>query len=364
MSELKYLIALTLIDGVGPIIGKELLQFFGSAEAIFNESPKALLSLKKYGRGLAQGVNNKKVIERAEKELTYIEREGILAVPITDHRYPELLKNCTDSPILFFLKGAGRLNEEKSVCIVGSREATAQGKEFVSALIKELSRYNVAIHSGLAYGIDIAAHKEAMKNGLPTYCTLAHGFDRIYPSRHRSIADRMLTDGGWITEFLSGTVPDRENFPRRNRIVAGLAEATIVIESARKGGALITANIANSYDRDVFAVPGRVTDEKSAGCNFLIKTNRAHLLQAPEDLGYLMEWENKKQKPIQTRLFPNLSDSEEKMVSLMKEKNKLTIDEFACLLNRPISEVSTDLLYMEFKGLVRQMPGKQFELCK
>jgi DNA processing protein len=174
----------------------------------------------------------------------------------------------------------------------------------------------------------------------------------------------MLTDGGWITEFLSGTVPDRENFPRRNRIVAGLAEATIVIESARKGGALITANIANSYNRDVFAVPGRVTDEKSAGCNFLIKTNRAHLLQAPEDLGYLMEWENKKQKPIQTRLFPNLSDSEEKMVSLMKEKNKLTIDEFACLLNRPISEVSTDLLYMEFKGLVRQMPGKQFELCK
>lgn len=362
-TELKYLIALTQIDGIGPIVGKELLRFFGCAEAIFKEKPETLSKIKRYGQQLAGGVSNPKLLHLAETELEFMEREGILGISISDHRYPEWLKECPDSPAVLFLKGGGRLNEEKAVSIVGSREATGYGKEFVEELVRELSRFNVAIHSGLAYGIDITAHKEALRNGLPTYCTLAHGLDRIYPKQHTKFANQMLAEGGWITEFMSGTTPDRENFPKRNRIVAGITEATIVVESARKGGAIITANIANSYGRDVFAVPGRVTDERSKGCNFLIKTDRAHLLQTPEDLIRMLGWESKRSKLIQTRLFPDLTDNQLKIVESMQSQDQLTMDELVHVLNRPISDVSTDLLLMEFKGMVRQLPGKKFELC-
>ena len=361
-SEIKYLIALTQVEGVGPIVAKELLAFFGSAEALFNEDPRILSSLRKYGKKLAQAIQCRSVVDCAEKELDYMAKEGISPLAITDDRYPHNLKNCTDAPIVLFVKGNGKLNEHKSISIVGTRDATNYGREYTEFLIKELSRIDVAVHSGLAYGIDIAAHKAAIKHNVPTYCTLAHGFDRIYPKRHKSIANRILEQGGWISEFISGTIPMRENFPKRNRIVAGLSDATIVIESASRGGSLITANLANSYSRDVFALPGRRNDEKSAGCNFLIKSSRAHLMESPEDVLQLMGWEKSKPKVRQASLFSDLSIFEERVIKLLKNNSTVTIDEVATKLELPMSKVSTDLLMMEFNGLVRQLPGKNYEL--
>lgn len=361
-AEIKYLIALTEIEGVGPIVAKELLRFFGTAEAIFHENPKVLQALKKHGDNLSKAVQSRKVIVRAEKELEYMAKEGITALSIFDERYPKKLKNCADAPIVLFVKGNGLIQEQKSISIVGTRDATNYGREFTDFFIKELSRFNIAVHSGLAYGIDITAHKAAIKYNLPTYCTLAHGFDRIYPRRHLNIASGILENGGWVSEFLSGTVPDRENFPKRNRIVAGLTDATIVIESPQRGGSLITANLANSYSRDVFAVPGRRNDEKSAGCNFLIKTNRAHLMESPEDFLQLMGWEKSKPKLLQTSLFSNLSAFEERVIKILKNNAVLNIDELAAQLELPMSKVSTDLLMMEFSGLISQLPGKQYEL--
>ena len=361
-SEIKYLIALTQVEGVGPIIAKELLEFFGSAEALFKEDPRILCSLRKYGQKLSQAIQCRNAINRAEKELDYMVKEGISPLAITDQRYPNNLKNCADAPIVLFVKGNVKLNGHKSISIVGTRDATNYGLDYVELLIKELSRLDVVVHSGLAYGIDVAAHKAAIKHNLPTYCTLAHGFDRIYPNRHKGIANRILDQGGWISEFISGTIPTRENFPRRNRIVAGLSDATIVIESANRGGSLITANLANSYNRDVFALPGRRNDEKSAGCNFLIKSSRAHLMETPEDVLQLMGWEKSKPKVRQASLFSDLSNFEERVIKLLKKNSSASIDEVAAKLELPMSKVSTDLLMMEFNGLVRQLPGKHYEL--
>lgn len=362
-TELQYLIALTQIDRVGPVVGKELIRHFGSASQVFHESPRLLARLKKVGPYLAAGVTDKQHLLRAGKELEFIKKNGITALSYQDEGYPVQLKECSDSPLVLFCKGSGSLKEAKTVSIVGTRESTSYGRDFVKALVTELATLDVAIHSGLAYGIDIAAHEQALLNNIPTYCTLAHGLDRIYPARHRKTAQKMLESGGWITEFLSGTIPDRENFPRRNRIVAGLSEATVVVESARKGGSLITAYLANSYGREVFALPGRVTDDKSKGCNFLIKTNRAHLVEKPNDLVYLMGWDQKKVEPVQTKLFDTLSPTQKKIIGAIQHQSVIRIDELMKEVDLTAGELSATLLTMEFNGLVKQLPGKQYELA-
>jgi DNA processing protein len=250
------------------------------------------------------------------------------------------------------------------VGVVGTRNATEYGRNFTGKLVEELGQMGAVIVSGLAYGIDIAAHKSCVSGGVPTIGVLAHGLDRIYPKVHSQTARKMVENGGLITEHISGADPDRENFPKRNRIIAGLCDAIVVVEAAKKGGALITADIANSYNRDVFALPGRISDSQSEGCNMLIKSNRAALIQSAADIRYIMGWDDEKvQKiPLQKQLFVELNDDEKKIVDILTNSGKTAIDFIASETAMPPSKVSSLLLNLEFSGVVRCLPGKMFEL--
>jgi DNA processing protein len=360
-ESLKYKIALSLVPYIGDVRARILIAHCGSVEAVFREK-KTLLS-KIPGVGVhANELFDKNILERAEKEIRFIERNGIKALFYTDKEYPKRLLHCEDSPILLYYKGTANLNTEKVISIVGTREATDYGKQLCEKLVAELAVHNPLIVSGLAYGIDTCAHKAAMDNGLATVCGLGHGLDKIYPALNRNIAESMLEKGGWLTDFPTGTRPDRENFPRRNRIVAGMADATIVVESKLGGGSLITADIANSYSRDVFAFPGRIGDECSAGCNAIIKQNKAALIQSAADVVYIMGWEQKKKKAVQRQLFVELSAEEEQLVKVLKEKGSLAIDDLCLVSSMPMSKVSSLLLTLEFSGIVRSLPGKVYRL--
>src|SRR5690606_1769334 len=284
-------IALTKIKGVGPKTSRLLLQYCGSAESVFRSSRKQLLSIPGIGASTVDAILSKTYLNEAEAELAFVEKHHIELLWLDDPNYPRRLKYCEDAPLLLYFKGKGDLNPKRTVSIVGSRNATAYGKLICEQFVHDLRTCQVQIISGLAYGIDIQAHRQALKHDISTIGVLGHGLDRIYPANHRDTALKMLERGGLLTEFPSGTNPDRQNFPMRNRIIAGLADVTIVIEAAMKGGALITAEIANTYNRDVCAFPGGIDQEYSAGCNYLIKTNRAHLIRNTDDLAYLMNWE-------------------------------------------------------------------------
>ncbi len=282
----------------------------------------------------------------------------------TDGTYPKRLKNCYDAPVLLYSKGNANLNPHKVISIVGTRNATEYGKQLCRQLIAELQQYPVLIVSGLALGIDVAAHKECLKLDIPTVGVLGHGLDRIYPSQNRATADKMIENGGLLTEFPSGTLPGRENFPQRNRIVAGVADATVIIEASTKGGALITAEIANSYDRDVFAFPGRVNDEFSEGCNFLIRNNKAALLSCMADLAFSLGWEKedgKKDISEQLVLPIDLSSDERRLFEIIKDnKTPLAIDDLSIKSNMTVSQLSMNLLNMEMQGYIRSLPGKTY----
>ncbi len=363
-ENLKYKIALTLIPNVGDILAKRLVAYCGGIEAVFSEKKSALEKIPGIGSVNVKDVINHSIFERVEEEIKFIKKNNITPLFYLDATYPKRLLHCEDSPVLLYYKGNTNLNSEKIISIVGTREATEYGKKLCEDLIAELAPHNVVIVSGLAYGIDICAHKAALDNKLQTVCGLAHGLDRIYPVIHNSIAQKMLENGGWLTDFISDTKPNRENFPRRNRIVAGISDATIVIESKKKGGSLITADIANSYNRDVFAFPGRIDDVCSEGCNNLIKQNKAALIQSGADLVYILGWEQTKNRkaPKQKQLFIELSTDEELVVNVLKEKESVTIDDlcFACKL--PMSKVSALLLTLEFSGIVKSFPGKAYRL--
>ncbi len=361
--EKLYQISLSLLPGVGSITAKKLVSYCGSAEAVFNEKKQALVKIPGVGNSLANLITRHKVFELAEKELKFLAKNGIHFCYFLDDIYPQRLKHCVDSPVVLFYKGNIDFNPEKVVSIVGTRSATDYGIEKVKEIVEGLSKHKVLIVSGLAYGIDATAHKEAIKNDLPTVGVLGHSLDRIYPPLHGKIARQMLDKGGLVSEFFSGTKPDRENFPKRNRIIAGLSDAVLVVEAAKKGGALITANIANSYDRDVFAVPGRSNDEFSRGCNILIKSHKANLADSVEDIEYIMGWdaENNKQRSIQRQMFVELDESEEKIYSLLKENENAAIDYIVSKSGFTPSKASSVLLNLEFKGLVRHLPGKVFK---
>jgi DNA processing protein len=365
-EKLKYQIALTLIPGVGDVIAKNLVSYCGSAEAVFKQKEQQLLKIPGIGSVVAQSVLNFKNFERTEEECLFIEKNKINCAFYTDKNYPTRLKNCMDAPVLLFYKGNIDFNHNKIVSIVGTRNATDYGKIFCEKLVDDLKPHNAIIVSGLAYGIDITAHKAALKNNLSTVAVLAHGLDRIYPPTHKPIADKMLTSGGLVTEFVSETNPDKENFPKRNRIVAGIADAVIVVEAAKKGGALITAEIANSYNRDVFALPGRIGDTYSEGCNNFIKTNKASLIESIADLEYLMRWDlddgDKKKKQIQKKLFVDFTEEEQKLVSFLNEKGKQDIDSISIYSDLPVSKIASTLLNLEFKGVLKSHPGKMYEL--
>src|SRR6056297_532744 len=367
-NKLKYKIALSLIPKVGHITAKKLVAYVGDFEGVFKESKKNLLKIPDIGEMLANNIVHSDVLPLADKEIEFIEKNNIRVVFYLDEEYPERLKHCIDAPILLYTKGELSLNQRKVLSIVGTRKATDEGVSFCTSLVSALADrgHNPIIVSGLAYGIDATAHKAALDNNLATVAVLGHGLDIIYPASHKLLAEKIIDNGLLITDFPSKSKRDKNNFVKRNRIIAGLSDATIVVESGEKGGALVTADIANSYNRDVFAVPGRVADTYSKGCNQLIKTNKAALLEKVEDIEYLLGWEpeNKmNQKDIQRHLFVELNDEEKIIVDILKSNTKeLPIDMICLKAQMPTSKVSPILLELEFKGILKTLPGKTYKL--
>jgi len=365
-DDLKYKIALSLVPKVGHIIAKKLVSYVGSFEGVFKESKQNLLKIPGIGEVLASQIVKSNAIEKAVEEIEFIKKENINVIFYLDKNYPSRLKHCDDAPILIYTKGNFDLDDQKVISIVGTRKATTDGIMFCENLVNELAvrNHNPIIISGLAYGIDAVAHKSALKNNLKTAAVLGHGLDIIYPALHKKLAREIEENGMLITDFPSKSIRDKNNFIKRNRIIAGLSDATIVIESGEKGGSLVTADIANSYNRDVFAVPGRITDIYSKGCNNLIKTNKAAMLTSVEDLEYILGWEttNQKADSIQKELFVELSDEERKVLDLLGNYDELSIDNICLKVNMSTSKVSPILLNLEFSGLVRALPGKLFRL--
>ncbi|MBN2520459.1 MAG: DNA-processing protein DprA [Bacteroidales bacterium] len=365
-ADLLYKIGVSLIPGIGSINAKKIIAHCGNAKDVFKSQKSKLLKIPGIGKAVVNNILNNNVLSVAEKEIEFMLKYNIKPLFYLDPEYPARLKHCDDSPVMLFIKGNIDFEKGKVISIVGTRNATAYGKEVCEKLVKELAEknYEVLIISGLAYGIDVASHKAALKYGYNTVGVLAHGLCQIYPSAHKNIAKKMLEQGGLVTEFLHFETPERPNFVKRNRIIAGLADATIVIESGVKGGALITADIANSYNRDVFAFPGRAGDTWSEGCNKLIKTNKAALIENVDDLEYLMGWENEVHKinPVQKKLFVELSREEKIIYDLVKENNEITIDVLAITSKMPVSKVSPVLLNLEFSGLVKSLPGSRYKV--
>lgn len=363
--SLQYKIALSLIPKIGHITAKKLVSYVGSFEGVFKESKENLLKIPGVGEILANNVVNSNSLLKAEKEIDFIEKEKINVVFYLDKNYPERLKYCEDAPILLYTKGNIDLNNQKVISIVGTRKATTDGIMFCEKLVQDLSQRNhdPIIVSGLAYGIDASAHKSALENNLETVAVLGHGLDIIYPASHKKLANDIIQNGMLITDFPSMSARDKNNFIKRNRIIAGLSDATIVIESGEKGGSLVTADLANSYNRDVFAVPGRVNDELSKGCNKLIKTNKAAMLTSVDDLEYILGWESEKdyKNHVQRELFVELQNDEKIVFDILKEENELTIDLICLKSNMSTSKVAPILLNLEFAGLVRALPGKVYK---
>ena len=363
-NELLYTLALQRVVNLGDISAKKLLRVIGSAEGIFKERKKHLLKIEGVGAFKLKNLNEKTHLLVAEKEIKFLENNNISFSYFMDEEYPQHLKNCIDGPILIFKKGDIQLQNKKIISIVGTRKVTTYGKIFCENLIEEISPLQPIIVSGYAYGVDIVAHKTSMKQGLQTIACLAHGMNQTYPKTHSKYNDQIMENGGFITEFWSNDAFDRTNFLKRNRIIAGLSEATIVIESAEKGGSLVTSDIANSYHREVFAVPGRATDSQSQGCNNLIKTQQAHLLNSAADLIYHLGWQLKEAKPKvhQASLFVELTKEEKIIYNILKINESELLDTIAINANMPTYKVATLLLNLELKGMVQPLPGKIFKL--
>ena len=366
MNEEKLLAVLRLqkSKAIGDILAKKLIVHIGDVESIFKEKPTTLLKINGIGAHVINHLFDKKNLELAEQELAYIQKNKIAYSYFLDAEYPKNLQNCIDSPILFFKDGNINLNNDKIISIVGTRNMSSYGRDFCNKLIEDIAQYNPIIVSGFAYGVDICAHKAAVKNKLQTIAVLAHGFEQIYPKVHKKYINQVNENGGFITEFWHEEDPLRENFLKRNRIVAGISKATIVIESADKGGSLVTADIANSYNRDVFALPGRATDIYSKGCNNLIKSNQATLLTNSQDIIKMLNWDvsEKPKKVIQQQLFLELNENEQKIYDLLHDKGQQVLDIISLECNIPVFQLSSILLQMELKGITKPLPGKMFEI--
>jgi DNA processing protein len=368
-NELLYQIALTQLRGVGDITAKNLVAYCGSAKAIFTEKKESFLKIpgiaEKSALQLLAARADKNMLKRAEEEIEFIQKNKTEALFFTDEKYPQRLKYCSDSPILLYYRGTANLNAYKIISVVGTRMPTEYGKSITEKLITDLKDTGVLVISGLAYGIDITAHKSALENNIDTVGVLAHGLDMVYPSLHESIAKKMIHQGGLLSDFMSKTNPDKENFPKRNRIVAGMCDAVVVVETKLKGGSLITAEIANSYSKDVFAFPGRAGDEFSSGCNAFIKRNKASLIENAADLLYAMSWEEKppkKKSSTQIPLLLNLNEKEQKIIDVFSGKDNLHVDELSFATSYSTGELAGLLLQMEFNNIVKSLPGKLYKL--
>jgi len=367
-QEILYRIALIQIPGIGSLYAKLLTEYFKGAKTLFKASANELLEIPGVGKVLCSILCNeeikKKALIRAEDEIDFVYRHGISIISYDDQNYPSKLKECDDGPFVLYYKGAPVLNNSKVLAIVGSRKATAYGEDLTLKIIEDFKDRNILVVSGLAYGIDSCAHKFSLRNNIPTVGVLGHGLDKIYPSKNRDMAKKMLDQGGVLSEFMSFTKPERENFPKRNRIIAGIADATILIEAAVKGGSLITANIANSYGREVFAVPGRIIDKYSSGCNRLIKSNMATLIESGEDILREMNWiqEVKSDYKKQKNLFNHLTDEEIKILKIIQYKGLSSKEHIAAGLNKPIQKVSELLFNLELNDIIKVLPGNTYQI--
>ncbi|WP_108245563.1 DNA-processing protein DprA [Muricauda brasiliensis] len=366
MTEPEIIAALRLqsIPNIGDVTAKKLIAHCGSPSAIFEDKLQHLLKIDGIGKMTLKDLFDTIHLEEAQNEFEFLSKEGISISYFMDDDYPARLKHCVDGPILLFQRGNIDLNNQKIISVVGTRNVTNYGTSFCTQFIEELAPLNPIIVSGFAYGVDISIQKAAMDHGLQTIACMAHGLNQIYPKVHAKYETKMEKNGGFVTEFWSNSQPNRENFLKRNRIIAGISEATVVIESAEKGGSLVTADIAHGYHRDVFAVPGRATDKWSKGCNDLIKYQKAHLLTSAAELVYLLGWEieeEKQEKTVQKQLFVELDETEQSIYSYLQINGKQLLDTVALECNLPIFKVSSTLLNMEMKGVIRPLPGKMFE---
>ena len=328
IDQKLYEIALTLVPGIGYVNGKKLVAYCGGAEAVFCEKKEALMQISGMTENIMQSIESKEVMLRAEQEMKFIEKNGIKPLFYLDQEYPKRLQHCHDSPLMLYYKGNADLNAEKVVGVVGTRNITDYGHYMTEKIVEDLSANNVLIVSGLAYGVDAASHMAALKYDLATVGVMGNGLHTVYPAENKNLAAKMLEKGGVLTEFMSGEKPDRVNFPQRNRIVAGMVDCLVVVESALKGGAMITAELANSYDSEVFAVPGKVGDLYSEGCNHLIRTNKANLVTSAVDILYTMRWDiDTKVVAKQMRLFRDFSDEEKKIMDVFEDKNIVHLDD-------------------------------------
>jgi DNA processing protein len=365
-DERKYFIGLTLLRGVGDVLARHLIQFFGSAKDVFSAKRQTLEKVPGIGVYTAEQISDSKseALQLAEKEFHFADKNKIRIFMMPDSDYPKRLKECPDAPVTFYYKGHANLDAERIISIVGTRKITDYGKRITEKFIAELSNMfpDLLIVSGLAYGVDVCAHRNALKNNLYTVGVLAHGLDRIYPIAHRNIAVEMLNKGGLLTDFRSGTNPERENFLQRNRLIAGLADATIIVESAERGGALVTADIAFSYGRDVFAFPGRATDLFSEGCNRLITMNKAGLISSAKDLAAALCWDDANKKKPQQAVLPFLEKPDHPIIRLLAEKGEFQINELAAEMNTPVYKLMQTLFELELEGHIKALPGGIYKL--
>ncbi len=363
MSDLLYKIAITKIPGVGAVTARQLIAWCGGVKKVFETPKKELLRIQGIGAVTADAILNKSFFLEAENEILFIEKNEIKTYFFLDKNYPRRLTHFHDAPLLLYYKGNADLNHYRTVGIVGTRKPSEWGKAHCEEIVEELKEYDVQIISGLAHGIDVTAHKKSIATKIPTIACLGHGLHMVYPARHRSIAKNMVLNGGLLSEFSSTQQPDAPHFPMRNRIIAGLSDALIVVETAKRGGSMITAEIANAYNKDVFAVPGRVKDPNSLGCNLLIKSHKANLLESAKDIAYIMRWEKGKEKMnLQRKLFVDLNEQEMKVVDSLKLKESEGIDLISYETGFSQGELAVLLLDLEFKGLVKSLPGKRYML--
>ena len=358
-NKLLYKIALSKIPGIGAVLAKNLVSYCGGADAVFQANRKKLKQVPGIGEKITSDILSSDVMLQAEKELQHIQKNDIIVLDHLHPDYPSRLKHFSSAPYIIYQKGHGALNPNRTVAIVGTRKPSTKGEINCKSIVSGLQKYGVTVISGLAYGIDITAHKACVQESVPTIGIMGNGFGKIYPSAHIKTAKQMLEQGGLITEFGYEVGPDRKNFPARNRIIAGMADAVIVVESASKGGSMITAIFGNEYNKDVFAVPGKPQDEMSAGCNYLIKTQQAALCENADDIAFVMGWDAD-DRATQKSLFIDLTKKEQQILEIIKKHEKISMDHLSYETETAQSELSSLLLNLEFKGCIKALPGKQY----
>ncbi len=366
MKDLLYKVALTKIPLVGAVTARNLVSYCGGVEEVFRTRKSDLMKIPGVGGQTALNVSQHSALKEAESELRFIEEHSISPLFYLDKDYPKRLRPFNDSPVMLYYKGVANLDHFRTVGIIGTRTPTPQGQALCEELVQEFAPYKPLIISGLAYGVDITAHRKSLDMGLETVGILGHGLSRIYPQQHRKTAIEMMEQGGLLTEFPSQVGPEKDNFPMRNRIVAALSDVLVVVETAIKGGSMITAQQANDYNKDVFALPGRVKDKFSQGCNFLIKSNLAALAENADDIAKTMRWDietsKKAGRAIQGEFFQELNEREKQIIDLIQKQDEIGVDQLSYQMKIPNSELASLLLDMEFRGIVRALPGKRYML--